>query len=152
MYETACIRLCSVSLLRSDKDFEPLEPTRTAWSAGVYGLVAALLGVLAFVLISSSAYREGSNVTLQAAQERSRAVLPVIAALIASSLAHGIAARLSWTAHRWTVPYALSLSGVTLIAIYWLPSSLRGYAFGALMAQLLALGLYLWLSKSLASS
>ena len=136
-----------MSLLRSDKDFEPLEPTRTAWSAGVYGLVAVLLGLLAFVLISSSAYREGSDVTLQAAQERSRAVLPVIAALIASSLAHGMAARLSWTAHRWTIPYALALSGLTLVAIWWLPSSLRGYALGALSAQLLALGLYLWLLK-----
>ena len=141
-----------MSLLRSDKDFEPLEPTRTAWSAAVYGSVAVLLGVLAFVLISSSAYREGSAVTLQAAQERSRAVLPVIAALVISSLAHGIAARLSWTAHRWTIPYVLTLSGLTLMAIWWLPPSLRGYAFGALSAQLLALGLYLWLSRSRASS
>jgi len=136
-----------VSLLRSDKDFEPLEPTRTAWSAAVYGLVAVVLGLLAFVLISSSAYREGSDVTLQAAQERSRAVLPVVAALIASSLAHGTAARLSWTAHRWTVPYAVTLSGLTTAAIWWLPSSLRGYAFGVLVAQLLALGLYCWLTK-----
>jgi hypothetical protein len=141
-----------VSLLRSDKDFEPLEPTRTAWSAGVYGAVAALLGLLAFALISSSAYREGGGVTLQAAQERSRAVLPVIAALIGSSLAHAAAARLSWTAHRWTVPYALALSAVTVIAIWWLPSSLRGYAFWVLAAQLLALGLYLWLVKPRVSS
>ena len=136
-----------MSLLRSDKDFEPLEPTRTAWSAGVYGLVAVLLGLLAFVLISSSAYREGGDVTLQAAQERSRAVLPVVIALIASSLAHGIAARLSWTSDRWTIPYAITLSGLTLIAIWWLPSSLRGYAVGVLVAQLLALGLHCWLTK-----
>jgi hypothetical protein len=136
-----------VSLLRSDKDFEPLEPTRTAWSALVYGAVALLLGLLAFALLSSSAYREGGDVTLQAAQERSRAVLPVIAALIGSSFAHGVAARLSWTAHSLTVPYALALSGVTLSAVWWLPSSLRGYAFGVLTAQVLALGLYSWLRR-----
>ena len=133
-----------MSLLRSDKDFEPLEPTRTAASALVYGVVAVLLGLLAFVLISSSAYREGGTVTLQAAQERSRAVLPVVAALIAAGIAHGMAARLSWTSHRWTIPYALGLSGSTLIAIWWLPPSLRTYALGALVAQLLALGLYRW--------
>lgn len=133
-----------MSLLRSDKDFEPLEPTRTAWSAAVYGLTAVLLGLLAFVLISSSAYREGSDVTLQAAQARSRAVLPVIAALVISSLAHGMAARLSWASNRWTIPYAITLSGLTLMAIWWLPSSLRGYALVALGAQLLALGLYWW--------
>ena len=137
-----------MSLLRSDKDFEPLEPTRTAWSALVYGAVAVLLGLLAFVLLSSSAYREGSAVTLQMAQERSRAVLPVIAALIASSLAHGVAARLSWTASRWTVPYDISLSVTTVAASWWLPSSLRGYAFGVLAAQLLALGLYWWLNRT----
>ncbi len=136
-----------MSLLRSDKDFEPLEPTRTAWSAAVYGLVAVLLGLLAFVLISSSAYRVGSTVTLQAAQQRSLAVLPVIAALIAAGIAHGVAARLSWTANRWTVPYGLTLNGLTLLVIWWQPSSLRGYAVGALSAQLLALGLYLWLLK-----
>lgn len=137
-----------MSLLRSDKDFEPLEPTRTAWSAAVYGLVAVLLGLLAFVLLSSSAYREGGSATLQAAQERSRAVLPVIAALICSSVVHGIAARLSWTCNRWTVPYAIALSVLTLIGVWWLPSSLRGYALSTLAAQLLALGLYWWLSRT----
>ena len=135
-----------MSLLRSEKDFEPLEPTRTAWSAALYGFVAVLLGLLAFVLLSSSAYREGSAVTLQAAQERSRAALPVIAVLVISSFAHGIAARLSWTANRWTVAYAIALSATTIIASWWLPSSLRGYALVALVAQLLALGLYCWLN------
>ena len=113
----------------------------------MYGLVAVLLGLLAFVLLSSSAYREGSAVTLQVAQQRSRAVLPIIAGLIAAGIAHGIAARLSWTAHRWTIPYASVLSGLTIVVIWWLPNSLRGYAIGVLFAQLLALGLYGWLSK-----
>ena len=110
----------------------------------MYGSVAVLLGLLAFVLLSSSAYREGGDVTLQAAQVRSRAVLPVVVALIGSSLAHGLAARLSWTSNRWTVRYAIMLSGLTLLASWWLPSSLRGYALAALGAQLLALGLYWW--------
>ena len=137
-----------MSLLRSDKDFEPLEPTRTAWSAGVYAAVAVMLGLLAFVLLSSSAYREGAGVTLQAAQQRSRAVLPIVLMLIGSSLAHGVAARLTWLESRWAIPYALALSALTLVAAYLLPSSLRGYALAALIAQLLALGLYWWLSAS----
>ncbi len=134
-----------MSLLKSDRDFEPITPTRTALPAAVYGVLGAILAVLAFVLISSTAYRENAGVTLQEAQTRTRAVLPYVLALAASSLALFGAARLVWIAHRHALVVGAALL-VLSVAVGWLlPSGLRGYVVTAVVLQVLALGAFVWL-------
>lgn len=134
-----------MSLLRSDPDFEPVAPTPTAPSAYLYGALGAVLALLAFVLISSTAYKENAGVTLSEAQTRTRTALPVVLALVGSSLALFVQARLCWTRHRLAVPLGTALIASTAVAAALLPSSLRGYAFAALGLQVVALGVYVWL-------
>jgi hypothetical protein len=136
-----------VSLLKAGSDFEPITPPRTAWAAGVYAALAAVLLILAVLLMSSTAYRENAGVTLEEARLRTRAVLPVVAALAGSSLALGVAAWLCWRERRWAIPFGVLLVVAAVIATAMIPLSLRGYGGFVVLMQLVALGWYAWLRR-----
>jgi hypothetical protein len=136
-----------VSLLKAGSDFEPITPPRTAWTAGVYAALATVLLILVVILMSATAYRENAGVSLEEARQRTRAVLPVVAALAGSSIAFGVAARLCWLERGWVIPYGAFLLSVSMIATVFLPESLRGYGGFVVIVQIAALGLYLWLRR-----
>jgi magnesium-transporting ATPase (P-type) len=139
-YERDCDRLPDV--LKSGSDFEPLETPRTVWAVSVYALLATILLILTVILMSVTSYRENAGLTLEAAQQRTRAVLPVVVALLGSGLAFGVAARLCWLEHRWTILYGALLFIASILITASLPSSLRGYGGFVVIAQMAAIGLY----------
>jgi MFS family permease len=136
-----------VSLLKPEKDFEPLELPCTAWVSGLYAAVAALLGVFAFILMSSSAYRENAGMTLEGAQRATRAALPVVLALLGSSVAFGWQAWLCWRSSPWGFGVGGVLIAATVLVAVVFPSSLRGYVFGAFVLQVVALSGFVWLTR-----
>jgi hypothetical protein len=136
-----------VSLLKPDREYEPLTITRTASVAAVYVLLGVIALGTGFALMSINAYRENASITLESARRQSLAVLPVVVALVTSSLALFAQATLMWRSSRWAfVLGALILAG-TFVAAFTLPSSLRQYALVAGGAQILALGGYVLLQR-----
>ncbi|NJK44665.1 MAG: hypothetical protein HC933_10590 [Pleurocapsa sp. SU_196_0] len=136
-----------MSLLKPQGEYEPLTLTRTAPVAAVY----ALLGVIAlgtgFALMSVNAYRENAGITLESARRQSLAVLPVVVALVTSSLALFAQATLMWRSSRWAFVVGALIFAATFVAALTLPSSLRQYAVIAGGTQILALGGYALLRR-----
>ncbi len=136
-----------MSLTKSDKDYEPLQPTPTVGAAALYGGLTVLLALVAFILISSSGYRENAGMTLEKAQRSSRAVLPLVLGLAAASGLLGLQTWLCWHSSRWTVTLGTLCLGLTGIVTGLVPLSFRGYAVSVLLVQAVALGLYLYLKS-----